>query len=396
MKKLLASLLVCFCLSLAAGPLLFGQYRDYLVQEPQFIGVVAPAAPTATAVVGQYNYAGFLLASTLPNATYNVYLTYVDAGGNESKVSATTAVTTTSGDPAIYVAPPGYPNIGRPASYNVYICAQSSGTCTSETLQNATALVPSQGYFQATPLLAVTSPPSANTKFPYTAGSVNFGGGAPTAIAAGSLTLSGGMLNNCAAPAYSSCGFGYFNGTALAYTTSLATATAAGDFPIWAITLDSSSSALTVVPFSLMAPASVPPSPSTKPVEVYTTAPTAGDASISATTMVTPSVQTTYRFSSYLTETIVGSGSTCNSATTVVVNLVYQDPNAAGAQTVALATYTTGAGAGTLGVVPWTSGPTSWTFTSAASHAVQFSTTYSNGNCTTGPTVQIFPVLEAF
>jgi hypothetical protein len=260
MKKSLATLFVCFCLSLVTchSPLLFGQFRDYLVQEPQFSGVIAPAAPTATAVVGQYNYAGFLLPSTLPVGTYNVYLTYVDAAGNESKVSSTAAVTTTAADPAIYVAAPGNPNAGRPVSYNVYICVQSSGTCTSETLQNSAALLPSQGYYQSSPLLTVTSPPSANTKFPYTAGSVYFGGGAPTSIAAGSVTLSGGAYNNCAALSFSSCGFVYFNGTTLAWTATLGTATAAGSFPLWAVTTDATSTALTVVPFSLMPPAAVP------------------------------------------------------------------------------------------------------------------------------------------
>jgi hypothetical protein len=145
----------------------------------------------------------------------------------------------------------------------VYIC--SGAACTGPKLQTynsttaaAAPIIPSQGYFQTAALLTATAPPTANTAFPYTAGSINFGGGAPTAIAAGSLTLSGGALNNCGAPAYSSCGFGYFNGSAIAWTTSLGTATAAGDFPIWAVTLDSTSTALTVVPFSLMPPASVP------------------------------------------------------------------------------------------------------------------------------------------
>jgi hypothetical protein len=134
------------------------------------------------------------------------------------------------------------------------------------------------------------------------------------------------------------------------------------------------------------------------PYEVYTTPATASHASVTATTMVTPTVQTMYRFSSYLTQTIVGSGSTCTTGNaTVVVNLVYQDPNAASAQTVALATYTAGTAAGTIGVVPWTSGPTNWNFVSAASQAVQFSTTYTNGtNCTNGPTVKVYPALEAF
>jgi hypothetical protein len=78
-----------------------------------------------------------------------------------------------------------------------------------------------------------------------------------------------------------------------------------------------------------------------------------------------------------------------------VVNLIYQDPNAASAQTVSLATYTV-SGAGTLGVVPWTSGVAGWNFTAKANTPVQFSTTFTNGNCTTAPTVQFYPFLEQY
>jgi hypothetical protein len=132
------------------------------------------------------------------------------------------------------------------------------------------------------------------------------------------------------------------------------------------------------------------------PSEIYTVpVPAKSGASISATTMVTPSAQTTYRFGYYLTQTDLGSGGTCASNTTVQVALVYQDPNAASAQTVNLGLHTI-AGAGTVGVAPWTSGPTSMTFVSAASVPVQFQTTFSGGNCNTQPKVQLYPVLMAF
>lgn len=133
-----------------------------------------------------------------------------------------------------------------------------------------------------------------------------------------------------------------------------------------------------------------------QPSEVYTApVPAAGHASISATTMVTPTVQTTYHFHPYLTQTVVGSGGTCASNTTVQVSVIFQDPNAASAQTVNLGLYTI-AGAGTIGAAPYTSGPGGLTFVSAASQPVQFSTTFSGGNCTTQPTVQLYPVLEGF
>lgn len=130
--------------------------------------------------------------------------------------------------------------------------------------------------------------------------------------------------------------------------------------------------------------------------EVYTTPlPAASGASISAVTMVTPPVATSYYFGSYLSETVVGSGGTCSTGTTIQVNVIYQDPNAASAQTVPVGLYTV-TGAGTLGYVPWTSGAAGWNFRAAANTAVKYSTTFTNGNCTTAPTVQFYPFLEQY
>jgi len=126
--------------------------------------------------------------------------------------------------------------------------------------------------------------------------------------------------------------------------------------------------------------------------EVYNTASAATTATISATTMVTPAVATTYRFSAYVTQTVVGAS--CAGNDTIQLALVYQDPNAAGTQTVNSALYTITTN-GTIGNIPWTSGREVVTFRSKASVAVQYQATYTpNGSCSPNPTYQVFPVLE--
>lgn len=129
------------------------------------------------------------------------------------------------------------------------------------------------------------------------------------------------------------------------------------------------------------------------PAEAYNTAAPASHASVGATTMITPAGTGNYRFSYYITQTVIGSS--CAGNTTVQVAIVYQDTNAAAGQTVNLGLHTITTN-GTIGVVPWTSGPTTWTFTSGA-HAIQFQTTFTaGGSCSPAPTVQITPILEAF
>jgi hypothetical protein len=130
----------------------------------------------------------------------------------------------------------------------------------------------------------------------------------------------------------------------------------------------------------------------------YNTAAGAGTSSISATTMVTapavPLTGKTYTFQAYVTQTVVGSS--CAGNTTVVVNLIYQDPNAAAPQTQAIGTYTVTTN-GTLGIVPLTSNAYAGriTFVAAPSTAVQYSATYTaGGSCSPAPTVQVFPVLQ--
>lgn len=125
--------------------------------------------------------------------------------------------------------------------------------------------------------------------------------------------------------------------------------------------------------------------------EQYNTAQSAIANSISATTIFTPSSSGLFRFSYYLSQTIVGTS--CSGNTTIQVAVKYQDPNATSAQVVNLGLHTVTTN-GTLGVIPWTSGPTVWSFQSQAT-AIQFQATYSIGSgCSPGPTYIIVPILE--
>jgi len=130
---------------------------------------------------------------------------------------------------------------------------------------------------------------------------------------------------------------------------------------------------------------------------VYNTAPAAGTSSITATTMTTapaiPATGTNYNFSGYVTQTVLGTS--CAGNTTVALNAIFQDPNAAAPQTIPIGTYTVTTN-GTLGNVPLTAGAYAGEIIlrAKAGTVVQFSTTYSiGGSCSPGPTVQLFPTL---
>ena len=134
------------------------------------------------------------------------------------------------------------------------------------------------------------------------------------------------------------------------------------------------------------------------PTRVFNTPSAATTSWISATTMYTapahPVTGTQYTFSPYVTLTTVGAS--CGGNSTVVVSAIFQDPNAASAQTEAIGTYTITSN-GTLGIVPLTSNIYSGkiTLVAKAGTVVQYSTTYTpNGACSPNPTYQVFPVLQ--
>lgn len=134
------------------------------------------------------------------------------------------------------------------------------------------------------------------------------------------------------------------------------------------------------------------------PSRVFNTAPAAGTASLGATTMTTapaiPAIGTRYNLSTYISQTVLGAS--CAGNTTIVVNAIFQDPNAAAPQTTPIATYTVTTN-GTLGIVPLTANSYagSISFSAKAGTVVQYSTTYTpGGSCAPAPAVQFFPVLE--
>ena len=134
------------------------------------------------------------------------------------------------------------------------------------------------------------------------------------------------------------------------------------------------------------------------PSRIYNTAPAAGVISLGATTMTTapaiPLTGTRYNLSTYITQTVLGTS--CAANTTVIVNAIFQDPNAASAQTTPIATFTVTTN-GTLGIVPLTANAYSGSisFLAKPGTVVQYSTTYGLGtSCSPGPAVQFFPVLE--
>jgi hypothetical protein len=119
--------------------------------------------------------------------------------------------------------------------------------------------------------------------------------------------------------------------------------------------------------------------------------------SIGATTMATAGGSgNVYRFSFYPTQTVLGAS--CGGNSTILVNLIWTDPNAAGPLTYPysgdVATITTN---GTLGpIFPGIAGMlTTVTFTAKSGTVVQYSTTYTpNGACSPNPAYQIYPILE--
>lgn len=116
--------------------------------------------------------------------------------------------------------------------------------------------------------------------------------------------------------------------------------------------------------------------------------------SVLATLVAIPAAGTHYLFTGYVTQTVLGAS--CAGNTTVVLNAIFQDPNAASAQTQAIATFTVTTN-GTLGIVPITANTYAgqFSFVAKAGTVVQCSTTLTaGGSCSPTPTVQVFPILE--
>lgn len=118
-------------------------------------------------------------------------------------------------------------------------------------------------------------------------------------------------------------------------------------------------------------------------------------ASIGATTMATvPASGATYRFSYYSYQTILGSG--CSTNTTVQVTFFWTDPSGSSQTSLGNSSWTlTITNNGTLGSTSTIGGATpSVLIRAKGSTTIQYSTTYTQGTCTTGPSYQAWPMLE--
>ncbi len=125
------------------------------------------------------------------------------------------------------------------------------------------------------------------------------------------------------------------------------------------------------------------------PCIVYSTASASTNASIGAVTMATASGSgNTYRLSSFITQTVLGSG--CSTNTLVTLRVDFTDPNASASGSLTLVNFTI-TNNGALGV---DAGVPTIIVRAKAGTVVQYDTTLTPGTCTTVPSYQIYPVLE--
>jgi hypothetical protein len=114
-------------------------------------------------------------------------------------------------------------------------------------------------------------------------------------------------------------------------------------------------------------------------------------------TMVTapsiPTTGTTYRFTAYVSETVVGTS--CSGNPSALIAIKFQDPNEVSAASTTQLTYTITTN-GSLGrLTPVLTTP-NLAFRAAAGTVVQYTATLNAGaSCSPNPTVQIYPLLEA-
>jgi hypothetical protein len=130
------------------------------------------------------------------------------------------------------------------------------------------------------------------------------------------------------------------------------------------------------------------------PAVVFNSPSNAVTIAIGSTGLVTPVITSVYRFSAYVTQSVLGTS--CSSNPTVTLSITWQDQNAAAPQSEVVGVYTI-SGNGTLGVVPLTtaSSPGTLTFRAKAAVTINYSTTYTGlTGCSPNPTYQVFPILE--
>ena len=132
------------------------------------------------------------------------------------------------------------------------------------------------------------------------------------------------------------------------------------------------------------------------PVVVFSTPSTSTNASILGITMgASGNIANTFRVSFYVDQTVLGTG--CSTNTTIGLSVAFNDPNVIGSTVQTVGTTITIVNNGTVGTV-LTPGNIagSWTyiFRSKVSTPVSYNAAYTVGTCTTGPSYQVYPILE--
>ena len=137
--------------------------------------------------------------------------------------------------------------------------------------------------------------------------------------------------------------------------------------------------------------------------EVYSTVSPASNVSLPATTMLTPSADGNFAVHFYLTQIDRGKG--CTGTAQMAVNLIYSDPFSGGAQPFTFVVPLNNSGStspstavrlspDTISVANVATG--SMFFRAKGATPIQYSTTYTNGACTTQPSYRAVAVLVWF
>ncbi len=132
------------------------------------------------------------------------------------------------------------------------------------------------------------------------------------------------------------------------------------------------------------------------PTAIYSTPSISTNANILGVTISSgPSFDSNFRVSFYVDQTVAGIG--CSTNTTINLSLAWTDPSAVSSTSTSVGTTLTIVNNGSVGSVLTQgniAGSWSFPFRAKVSTVVQYSAVYTVGTCTTGPSYQVFPVLE--
>ena len=289
-------------------------------------------------------------------------------GANETGTGPTTAgsalfgaggVSSSSGIPGLAWVTESYRTGGTSTKWNLGCQPAGNNIQIQDCAANATGVIGVQ-FNSSNPVTVITH----GDVFINVSGAATLGDTLCTSGTGGVAVDSGGK---------GACPFGSYVGIVLATSGTF-------NLPTPTVITQVASSSLPLVHLGPLVPGNV----------VYNTQSAATNTNIGSTSMFTTgTVNTAFQF--WATVSLVTLGSGCSGNTTVVLNVIYRDPNGVAPVTKALGTITlANSGGGTLGDVADFVTPI-WAI---AAQAVSYSTTsFTNGGCSTIPTYQVTPRL---